>query len=56
MSEKITTWENIKVPKAVVNKLRTYKKKTGVSLMAFTKNAILEKLEREKLLLQKETV
>lgn len=46
MSKKTTQWENIKVEKAIVNKLRSHKKKTGVSLMAFTRLAILEKLDR----------
>lgn len=46
---KIKEWENIKVPREIVNRLRKLKEKTGVTLMAFTKNAILEKLEKEKL-------
>lgn len=45
MSTKTTEWENIKVRRSVVNKLRSHKKKTGVSIMAFTEKAILEKLD-----------
>jgi len=45
MSNKITQWENIKVEKSIVDKLRSHKRKTGVSIMAFTRAAILEKLE-----------
>lgn len=46
MKENNSKWENIKIEKKILNKVRSHKKKTGISLMAFTKQAILEKLER----------
>ena len=48
MTKKPTEWENVKVKKAVVNKMRSNKKKTGVSIMAFTEMAILEKFSKKR--------
>lgn len=41
-------YENIKVPKAYVDKLRANKESTGVSIIAFTCQAIDEKLNHHK--------
>lgn len=41
-------YENIKVPKSYVEKLRENKKTTGVSIIAFTCQAIDEKLSHQK--------
>lgn len=44
MSKKPIEWENVKVRKTIVDKLRTHKKETGVSIMAFVELAVLDRL------------
>jgi len=46
-SKKKLEYENIKVPKSYVDKIRENKQTTGVSIIAFTCQAIDEKLERQ---------
>ncbi|HRP33530.1 MAG TPA: hypothetical protein PKV73_16660 [Agriterribacter sp.] len=45
---KESKWENIKLEKAVVDKLRTHKQKTGVSITAFITIAINKELSKLK--------
>jgi hypothetical protein len=46
-SKKQPEYENVKLLKSYVNKIRENKKETGVSIIAFTHQAIDEKLERQ---------
>jgi hypothetical protein len=48
MSTKATEWENVKLKKSVVNKLRSYKKKTGLAISVFAEKAILNYLKQVK--------
>ena len=47
MSEKFYKWENVKVRKHILNKIRSHKKKTKLPIIAFVEAAILDKLEKE---------
>lgn len=49
MSTKSTQWENVKLPKEIVDKLRSNKDQTGVSMKAFIVMAISEKLTKASL-------
>jgi len=44
MNNKATEWENVKIKKQIVERLRSHKKQTGVSITAFVEMAVLERL------------